>query len=78
MYVCALMFHLLISTKPVDDLKQRDHQDIMNYGSPVLLLGIGCFFSVLILYTVGRTPWMGDQPVARPVPTQNTIQTSMS
>jgi hypothetical protein len=27
------------------------------------------FFSFLILYTVGRTPWTGDQPVARPLPT---------
>jgi hypothetical protein len=29
----------------------------------------------LILYTVGRTPWKGDQPVARPLPTQRTTQT---
>jgi hypothetical protein len=27
------------------------------------------FCSFLILYTVGRTPWAGDQPVARPLPT---------
>jgi hypothetical protein len=33
------------------------------------LLGLGCFFSFLIIYTVGRTPWMGDQPVAKPLPT---------
>jgi hypothetical protein len=26
------------------------------------------FFSFLIFYTVGRTPWTGDQPVARPLP----------
>jgi hypothetical protein len=26
------------------------------------LLGLGRFFSFLILYTVGRTPWMGDHP----------------
>jgi hypothetical protein len=26
-------------------------------------------FQLLNLYTVGRTPWMGDQPVARPLPT---------
>jgi hypothetical protein len=32
-------------------------------------------FSFLILYTVGRTPWMGDQPVARPLPTRRTTQT---
>jgi hypothetical protein len=40
-------------------------------------------FSFLILYTVGRTPWMGDQPVARLQPTYTTqtqnkrTQTSM-
>jgi hypothetical protein len=33
------------------------------------LLGLGRFFSFLILYTVGRTPWTGDQPFARPLPT---------
>jgi hypothetical protein len=27
------------------------------------------FFSFLILYTAGRAPWTGDQPVARPLPT---------
>jgi hypothetical protein len=32
-------------------------------------------FSFLILYTVGRTPWRGDQPVARPLPTHRTTQT---
>jgi hypothetical protein len=33
------------------------------------------FFSFLILYTVGRTPWTGDRPVARPLPTHRTTQT---
>jgi hypothetical protein len=28
-----------------------------------------------LLYTVGRTPWTGDQPVARPLPTYRTTQT---
>jgi hypothetical protein len=49
------------------------------------LLGLVPFFSFLILYTVGRTPLMGDQPMARPLlihratQTQNTRtqQTSM-
>jgi hypothetical protein len=27
------------------------------------LLGLGRSFSFFILYTVGRTPWTGDQPV---------------
>jgi hypothetical protein len=26
-------------------------------------------------YTDGRTPWTGDQPVARPLPTHTTAQT---
>jgi hypothetical protein len=29
------------------------------------LLDLGRFFSFLILYTVGRIPWTGDQSVAR-------------
>jgi hypothetical protein len=39
------------------------------------LLDLGCFFSFLIFYTVSRTPWMGDQPVARPMPAHRTAQT---
>jgi hypothetical protein len=41
------------------------------------LLDLGRFFSFLTLYTVGRTPRMGDQPVARPLPTHRTTKTSM-
>jgi hypothetical protein len=39
------------------------------------LLGIWPIFSFLILYTVGRTPWTGDQTVARPLPIHRTTQT---
>jgi hypothetical protein len=40
------------------------------------LLGPGLFFSyVIFFYTVGRTPWTSDQPVARPLPTRRTTQT---
>jgi hypothetical protein len=39
------------------------------------LLGLDRFFSFLILCTVGRTPWMGDQPVTRPLPAHRTTQT---
>jgi hypothetical protein len=41
------------------------------------LLGPGrFFFSFLILIIVDRTPWTGDQPVARPLPcTQNNTNT---
>jgi hypothetical protein len=40
-----------------------------------LLLGLGRFFRLLILCTVGRTPWTGDKPAARPLPTHGTTQT---
>jgi hypothetical protein len=36
-------------------------------------VGHWSLFQFLNLYTVGRTPWMGDQPVARP-PTHRTTQ----
>jgi len=29
------------------------------------------FFEFMYLCTFGRTPWMGDQPNARPLSTQN-------
>jgi hypothetical protein len=32
-------------------------------------------FSVSWSFTDGKTPWTGDQPVARPLPTQRTTQT---
>jgi hypothetical protein len=38
------------------------------------LLNLGRFFSFVILYTVCRTPWTGDQPVTRPLPTNRTTQ----
>jgi hypothetical protein len=39
------------------------------------LLNLGRFFSFLIFYTVCRTPWTGDQPVARLLPTRRTTHT---
>jgi hypothetical protein len=39
------------------------------YGCTVLLLVLGLFFSFLILCTVCRTPWTGDQPVTKPLQT---------
>jgi hypothetical protein len=38
-------------------------------------LDLGCFFRVLIFYIVDRTPWTGDQPVARPLPAHRIAQT---
>jgi hypothetical protein len=40
-----------------------------------LLLVLDLIFRFLILYTVGRTTWMGDQPVVRPICTHRTTQT---
>jgi hypothetical protein len=37
--------------------------------------GLWPLFHNLDLYTVGRTPWTGDQPVTRPQPTHRTPQT---
>jgi hypothetical protein len=40
------------------------------------LLGVSrFFFSFLIFYTVGRTPWTEDHSVARPLPAHRTAQT---
>jgi hypothetical protein len=39
------------------------------------LLDLCPFFSFIILYTVGRTPWTGDQSVAWRLPTHRTTQT---
>jgi hypothetical protein len=45
------------------------------YDSTVLCWTLAAFFNFLILYTDGRTPWTGDQLVARPLPTHRTTQT---
>jgi hypothetical protein len=37
--------------------------------------GRGRFFSFVILYTVSRTPWTGDQPVANPLCMHRIAQT---
>jgi hypothetical protein len=37
--------------------------------------GLGRFFSFLVVYTVGRTPWKGNQPVGRPLPAHRVTQT---
>jgi hypothetical protein len=41
-------------------------------------VGPWLLLSFLILYTVGRTPWAGDQPAARPLPIHRTTQTQNS
>jgi hypothetical protein len=39
------------------------------------LLDLEQFFIFLIFYTVGRAPWMGEQPLARSLPKHRTTQT---
>jgi hypothetical protein len=38
-------------------------------------LALAAFLSFVLLHTIGRTPWTGDQPVARHLPTHMTAQT---
>jgi phosphotransferase system glucose/maltose/N-acetylglucosamine-specific IIC component len=40
-----------------------------------MALAFGRLFSFVILYTVGRTPWKGDQHDGRPLPTHRTTET---
>jgi hypothetical protein len=42
------------------------------------LLDLCSFFSFLILYTVGGTPWTVDQPVTRLLPAHRTTQTQIA
>jgi hypothetical protein len=39
------------------------------------LLDLAAFSICLILYTVGRICWTGDEPISRPLPTHRTTQT---
>jgi hypothetical protein len=54
---------------------------IRNVNLPIISLclcspcGPWPLFQFLNLYTVSRTPWTGDQPVARPLPTHRITQT---
>jgi hypothetical protein len=54
-----------------------ESQGIIFYLSMALepFLGLGRFFSVLIVYTVSMTPWTGDQPFTRPLPEYRSAQT---
>jgi hypothetical protein len=45
------------------------------YSSAALCWALAVFVSFFILFTIGRTPWTGDQPVAKPPPTHRTTQT---
>jgi hypothetical protein len=53
---------------------------VLDFTALFFLLGLGLFFSFLILYAAGRTPWTGDQLVARPCNTirENNKSSNMS
>jgi hypothetical protein len=55
------------------DYYRRKAQSVS--AKPISSICLGRFFIFLILYTVGRTPWTGDQPAARPLPTDRAVQT---
>jgi hypothetical protein len=46
-----------------------------NYRSTALCWALAAFSVSWSFYTVGRTPWTEDQPVARPLPAHRTAQT---
>jgi hypothetical protein len=45
------------------------------HSSYTVLLPCGGFQFSLDLYTIGRTPWTSDRPIARPLPKYRTTQT---
>jgi hypothetical protein len=59
--------------QPLSRLTNFDDTVYLWLCSP--LLDFGRFFSFLIFYTVGRTPWTGDQPVSWPLPAHRTART---
>jgi hypothetical protein len=46
----------------------RSCPSIRSVNGSTALVELNRLFSFVILYTVGRTPWAGDQPDARPLP----------
>jgi hypothetical protein len=77
LYVCLFLCRALCrpasGTRCNTRLASRSPCILLWIYSP--LLNLDRFFSLLILHTVGRTPWTGDQPVARPLATLRTTQT---
>jgi H+/Cl- antiporter ClcA len=59
----------------VTQLSAKARVDIFFFRPYTLFVGLGLSFSLLVKYTVFRTPWTGDQPAVRPLPTHRTTQT---
>jgi hypothetical protein len=66
-----LHFSLFHISSQLPSLRHLSSRSLWLY-SP---LHLGRFFRFLILYTIVSTPWTGDQPVARPLPTKRTTET---
>jgi hypothetical protein len=47
-----------------------NYNDIVSIYDSTAFCGPWPLFQLLNLYTVSRTPWLGNQPVARPLPTR--------
>jgi hypothetical protein len=58
--ICFLFFLFWYAEHPPARLPAHPPIHLPTYGSTFLLLDLGRFFSFLILYRVGRTPWTGD------------------
>jgi hypothetical protein len=57
-------------------LTEHINKEFNYYGCTTLCVSLPFFFFCFLnLYTVGRTPYMGDQPFGRRPPTHRTTQT---
>jgi hypothetical protein len=74
-YSCVFVFHIWDVSSPSGKRYSCLIFSFIHQWLYSPLLGPGLCFSFVILYTVGRTPWTGDQPVTRPLPTHRTVQT---
>jgi hypothetical protein len=87
MYICPIpngfrdrTFSLYTHIHTHANTRSRSHSLALSLSVSVCVwlyspTDLGRFFSFLILYRVGRTPWTGDQPVARLLPTHRTTRT---
>jgi hypothetical protein len=93
---CRLMQYRLLGTlryrfcmtqdhiKVTRTLVEYDVYFVININGSTAIFRPFSLFSSLIIYTIGRIPWTGDQPVAKPLPIHKStkaenkhIQTSM-
>jgi hypothetical protein len=67
---------MMNSDENTDDDDDDDYYYYYCYNALQPFVGPCPLFQFLDpIYTVGRTPWTGDQPVARTLPTHRTTQT---